>query len=153
MLGGFRSPVDCPLHSETSTMPSSEIAVAKTVLTVISAVLRLSAQPSSIPQRRQLATEGLHQPGDFWCRGGWSKLDPGSGEEIPSCADNLGIHPRPPGGCVWFPSLRFGSRLFCPPSSSSSPALSCTCCCRTTAATTASFPKRTSFSPLCAPLV
>src|SRR5713226_5688003 len=65
MLGGFRSPVDCPLHSETSTMPSSEIAVAKIVLTVISAVLRLSAQPSSIPRRPRLPIARLPHPGDL----------------------------------------------------------------------------------------
>src|SRR5258708_32040848 len=65
MLGGFRSPVDCPLHSETSTMPSSEIAVAKIVLTVISAVLRLSAQPSSIPQRPRLPIARSPHPGDL----------------------------------------------------------------------------------------
>src|SRR6266851_8791731 len=47
MLGGFRSPVDCPLHSETSTMPSSDNPAA-IVLTLISAVLSLSAhRPAS----------------------------------------------------------------------------------------------------------
>src|SRR5260370_17067136 len=65
MLGGFRSPVDCAVHSESRTVRRREMAGAKMVLTVISAVLRLSAQPSSIPRRPRLPIARLPHPGDL----------------------------------------------------------------------------------------
>src|SRR5229473_569853 len=42
MLGGFCSPVDCPVHTETTSKPSSNNPAAA-VLALISAVLSLSA--------------------------------------------------------------------------------------------------------------